>query len=314
MEDQNNNFEKTNIALKFEKLSKNFKDNKILKNLNFEVKKGEFHGFIGSNGAGKTTTFRCLLGFYPDFTGNILINGISNRDVKQSRKYIGYIPEIATFPKKINVVEYLELMARFSNIPEKNAKEIVQKWLDYFEISDELRTKNGNNLSSGQKKKILLIQALISEPEILILDEPAANLDPIARKNLFDTLKKLNNEGKTIFISSHILAELEQYVDSITIIEKGTIITSDALSKLKEKQDFNYLLTTNNNSEALKILKENFKTTNFKEQNNILYINCEANEWNQILNLIIKNNLEIIKAEQFKQKLDDIYFKNISNN
>jgi ABC transporter, ATP-binding protein len=88
----------------------------------------------------------------------------------------------------------------------------------------------------------------------------------------------LNNEGKTIFISSHILAELEQYVDSITIIEKGTIITSDALSKLKEKQDFNYLLTTNNNSEALKILKENFKTTNFKEQNNILYINCEANE------------------------------------
>ena len=205
-------------------------------------------------------------------------------------------------------------MARFSNIPEKNAKEIVQKWLDYFEISDELRTKNGNNLSSGQKKKILLIQALISEPEILILDEPAANLDPIARKNLFDTLKKLNNEGKTIFISSHILAELEQYVDSITIIEKGTIITSDALSKLKEKQDFNYLLTTNNNSEALKILKENFKTTNFKEQNNILYINCEANEWNQILNLIIKNNLEIIKAEQFKQKLDDIYFKNISNN
>ncbi|EPJ17828.1 ABC transporter family protein, partial [Chlamydia psittaci 01DC11] len=80
----------------------------------------------------------------------------------------------------------------------------------YFEISDELRTKNGNNLSSGQKKKILLIQALISEPEILILDEPAANLDPIARKNLFDTLKKLNNEGKTIFISSHILAELEQ--------------------------------------------------------------------------------------------------------
>lgn len=124
----------------------------------------------------------------------------------------------------------------------------------------------------------------------------------------------MNNEGKTIFISSHILAELEQYVDSITIIEKGTIITSDALSKLKEKQDFNYLLTTNNNSEALKILKENFKTTNFKEQNNILYINCEVNEWNQILNLIIKNNLEIIKAEQFKQKLDDIYFKNISNN
>lgn len=124
----------------------------------------------------------------------------------------------------------------------------------------------------------------------------------------------MNKEGKTIFISSHILAELEQYVDSITIIEKGTIITSDALSKLKEKQDFNYLLTTNNNSEALKILKENFKTTNFKEQNNILYINCEVNEWNQILNLIIKNNLEIIKAEQFKQKLDDIYFKNISNN
>ncbi|SFW07031.1 ABC transporter for multidrug [Chlamydia abortus] len=127
MENQNNNFEKTNIALKFEKLSKNFNNNKILKNLNFEVKKGEFHGFIGSNGAGKTTTFRCLLGFYPDFTGNILINGISNRDVKQSRKFIGYIPEIATFPKKINVIEYLELMARFSNIPEKNAKEIVQK-------------------------------------------------------------------------------------------------------------------------------------------------------------------------------------------
>ncbi|WP_027121190.1 ABC transporter ATP-binding protein [Mycoplasma leonicaptivi] len=192
--------------------------------LNFEVKKGSFHAFIGENGAGKTTTIKTIIGSYINYSGDVLINGINIKD-PSSRKALGYVPENAIFPKEIKVYEYLKYLGLLNQLKEKEIEEKIEYYLHKFDIYD-LKYKKPHNFSSGQKKKILLIQALLNEPDIIVLDEPASNLDPTARYELFNLLQELHKKGKTIFISSHILSEIDKFVDSLTLINKGKIVYS----------------------------------------------------------------------------------------
>ncbi|WP_416738223.1 ABC transporter ATP-binding protein [Mycoplasmopsis meleagridis] len=213
--------------LEVKNLTKTYRNNKDIVgifNLNFNLLKGEFHAFIGENGAGKTTTIKSIIGAYNNFEGEILINGISNKKY-ESKKLLGYVPENALFPKEITVYKYLFALAKLNNLKNNLIRKKIDYFLKIFEIT-ELKNKKPFNFSSGQKKKILLIQALMFEPNILILDEPSANLDPTARFNLFKLLSDLNKKGTTIFISSHVLSEIDKYVDSLTLIHKGKIIYS----------------------------------------------------------------------------------------
>ncbi|RIV16384.1 ABC transporter ATP-binding protein [Mycoplasmopsis gallopavonis] len=197
--------------------------------LNFSVEKGSFHAFIGENGAGKTTTIKSIVGAYCNYDGEILIGGIANTK-PESKKLLGYVPENAIFPKDLTTFDYLFALACLNGLNKKEAETKIDQLLAKFEISD-LKNQKPYNFSSGQKKKILLIQALMFEPEILILDEPAANLDPTARYNLFKLLQELNKEGKTIFISSHVLSEIDKYTNSLTLIHQGQIVYSGIKNK-----------------------------------------------------------------------------------
>lgn len=206
-----------NLSKKYNK-----KSNNVIDNLNFEIKSGEFHAFIGANGAGKTTTIKAIVGAYAKFDGKIIIDGFSNY-TSIAKERIGYIAEKAVFPKNLNTLEYLATMAILSGISKKEAFKLAENKLKELNM-ENLYKKNPNNFSSGQKKKVLLTQALINNPKILIMDEPAANLDPIARIELFDLLKQLQSKGVSIFISSHILAELDKYADHVTILDGGKIV------------------------------------------------------------------------------------------
>ncbi|MFV8473466.1 ABC transporter ATP-binding protein [Mycoplasma sp. 4F] len=193
-------------------------------NLNFAVPKGSFHAFIGENGAGKTTTIKSIIGSYDKYDGEILINGINARK-PESKAKLGYVPENAIFPKELTTWEYLYSLALLSGMPKAQAKDKINMLLEKFEISSLSKSKP-YAFSSGQKKKVLLIQALINDPDLIILDEPAANLDPTARYQLFSLLEDLHKEGKSIFISSHVLSEIDKYVDSYTLIHHGKIVSS----------------------------------------------------------------------------------------
>lgn len=206
-----------NLSKKYNK-----KSNNVIDNLNFEIKSGEFHAFIGANGAGKTTTIKAIVGAYAKFDGKIIIDGFPNY-TSIAKERIGYIAEKAVFPKNLNTLEYLATMAILSGISKKEAFKLAENKLKELNMKN-LYKKNPNNFSSGQKKKVLLAQALINNPKILIMDEPAANLDPIARIELFDLLKQLQSKGVSIFISSHILAELDKYADHVTILDGGKIV------------------------------------------------------------------------------------------
>ena len=217
--------------LEIKNYTKKYKKKIAVDNLTFSVKKGEFHGFIGENGAGKTTTIKAIISAYKKFEGEITIFGVNSKK-EESRKKVGYIPETAKFPKSYTTINYLVSMAMLSGMSKKMAKERAYKILELLGIL-ELEKQFPVNFSSGQKKKVLLGQAIIHNPDILIMDEPAANLDPRARLEFFSILKKMQKQGKAIFISSHILTELDKYIDSVTIISQGKLIFSGKLEKLR---------------------------------------------------------------------------------
>ena len=216
-------------AISVQNYTKKFKKFVAVKDINMEVGQGKIHGFIGPNGSGKTTIIKTLIGAYVYKNGLIKIHSFKAGTVK-ANSIIGYIPERASFPSHLNCVQYLQTMAEISGFNSKNAKIKAKEILEQLNLTD-LSNRNPNNFSSGMQKKILLAQALLNDPKVLILDEPAANLDPVARKELFDTLFLLKNSGKSILISSHILSELERIVDEVTFIHYGKIIYSGNLSK-----------------------------------------------------------------------------------
>lgn len=201
------------------------KTNRGIQDINISVNSGDFHAFIGENGAGKTTTIKSIIGAYPNYSGQILIYGKDIKDAS-AKSIIGYVPENAIFPKELSVYQYLYNFSILSNIPKKQTDTKIKQFLKLFNIENLINDKP-YNFSSGQKKKVLLIQALLHDPKLLILDEPAANLDPTARYELFSLLKNLNeNEGITILISSHVLSEIDKYVNSVTLIHNGHIVYS----------------------------------------------------------------------------------------
>ena len=208
-----------NLYMKYKKKDENF----VLNDLNFEIKKGEFHAFIGENGAGKSTTIRIISGLNNDYEGNVLINGLDVKENVKARENFMYIPDKTQFPSKFSVFDFLYNTALLKRNDKEKIKIEIKDLLSKFEI-EETSKRNVNKLSSGQLKKVSLIQAILMKSEFIVLDEPAAFLDPSSRILLFKELKRLNEENNTtILISSHILDEIKNYINAVTFIKKGQI-------------------------------------------------------------------------------------------
>lgn len=227
------NLNSDKIMVEIKNLTKQYKGKAepAVNNISFNILEGQFHAFIGANGAGKTTTIKSIIGAYSNFKykGTILIDGVLNNKIEAKRR-IGYIPENAVFPKKISVINYLADMAALSGYSSFESKKLASEVLANLNMSNFAKNRP-SSFSSGQQKKILLAQALIHNPDILILDEPAANLDPIAREELFMLLIKLQQQGKSIFISSHILDEIGKYATFATILDGGKVVFNDTVNK-----------------------------------------------------------------------------------
>ncbi len=201
----------------------------IIHNISFSVPKGSFHAFIGENGAGKSTTISMIVGLIDSYEGNIFINDNNVKTTNDARKYVSYIPDKAIFPNGLNTKNYLLNCGLLKRDDKHLLNQEIEDWAKHLEIEDILN-RNPNKLSAGQKKKIFLIRAIIERSQLIVLDEPAANLDPTTRIQLFKTLKYLVDNGTTILISSHILDEIKNYATSATFINKGRFIWSGPVS------------------------------------------------------------------------------------
>ncbi|CAM9119533.1 ABC transporter ATP-binding protein [Mycoplasma marinum] len=224
-------------SLEVVKIEKTFKKNKILKACSFKIKKGSFHALVGENGAGKTTLIKTIIGGFPIEKGKILFNGLDVEKNIQEKNILSYVPEKAIFPNNMNLYAYLKLIWKLKGKELDNMDKQIKHLLNQFDLMDR-KNINPNRLSSGQKKKIFLIKILIEKPEIIILDEPAANLDPTARFLFFEELKKINAQGVTVLITSHIISEISKYVNGATFIRKGEIVFTGDIEKDKLEEKF----------------------------------------------------------------------------
>ncbi|MCP4336837.1 MAG: ABC transporter ATP-binding protein [Mycoplasma sp.] len=277
-----------------------------VENITFTVQSGEFHGFIGANGAGKTTTIKSLIGAYVKFEGEVKMFGHKNSTI-EAKKRIGYIPETAKFPKGFSTLKYITYMSYMSGLSMEEAKKYAKNILKKIGL-ESIQNRNPNSFSSGQKKKVLLAQALVHDPDIIIMDEPAANLDPKARIDFFDTLKELQKKGKAIFISSHILAELDKYADSVTIIDGGKIVFSDTVAKATINKDLEFLIETSDKKELEDLLKKTkYKFKSYKSGFLVKLINDD--NVRDMMKKLGNSKMTILTFKNNKMTLDEIYSK-----
>lgn len=203
-----------------------------VENLSFTAQKGEVLGFLGPNGAGKTTTMRILSGFMPPSSGKVTINGLDIiENSLEIRKIVGYLPETVPLYPDMRVFDYLKYMADLRQVKDVETRIIeVLEMVDMTDRSESFIRK----LSKGMRQRVGLAQALIHEPEVLILDEPTIGLDPAQIREVRTLIQKIGKE-KTVLLSTHILSEAQQICDRVLIINKGHIVAEDSPEKLQDR-------------------------------------------------------------------------------
>ena len=203
--------------------------------LTFQVEKGSVYGLIGPNGAGKTTTIKALATLLEPTYGEINLGDISVlHEPEEARKILGYMPDFPPVYDDLRVDEFCDLFAHAYGLDSNQRKSKVEECLGLTDLLDK-RKVLCKSLSRGMKQRALLAKTLVHDPEVLLLDEPAANLDPKARIDLRNLLRKLASEGKTVLVSSHVLSELQDLCDTIGIMKDGTMIHSGTIDEIAEK-------------------------------------------------------------------------------
>jgi ABC-2 type transport system ATP-binding protein len=203
--------------------------------LELRIPNGALFGLIGPNGAGKTTTLRMLAGLLEPTEGEIVLNGqVANHDWRDLRRQIGYMPDFFGVYEDMLVWEYLDFFARCYEIVRQRREQITGELLELVELSEK-RDAYVQTLSRGMRQRLCLAHALVHDPQVLLLDEPASGLDPRARVEMRELLRELGAMGKTIVVSSHILSELAELCDSVGIIEKGRLIASGSLEEIRRQ-------------------------------------------------------------------------------
>lgn len=201
----------------------------VLRDVSFEVAPGEIFGFIGPNGAGKTTTIRIMATLLEPTAGRVEIDGIDvTVDPDRVRRIIGYMPDHAGVYERITVREFLEFFADAYRVPELGIVDAVIELTELTKLEDRLVV----TLSKGMKQRLQIARILLHDPKVLVLDEPASDLDPRARIEVRDLLLELRDLGKTIFLSSHILTELSDVCTSVGILEHGSLVVAGPIGEI----------------------------------------------------------------------------------
>jgi ABC-2 type transport system ATP-binding protein len=213
-------------------LKRYFQKTKAVDDISFEFSAGNVFGFVGPNGAGKTTAMRILATLDDPTAGNAYINGISLvDDPEKARRYVGFMPDTLPTHRDMTVHEYLDFFARAYDIRGAKRRAVVES-IEEFTNLKGIREKFLRALSKGMKQRVSLARAIIHDPPVLVLDEPAAGLDPRARVELRELLRILADRGKAILISSHILTELAEICNGAVIIEQGKILRAGSMEQI----------------------------------------------------------------------------------
>jgi ABC-2 type transport system ATP-binding protein len=294
-------------------LRKQFGKTVAVDNISFAFDSGHIFGFVGPNGAGKTTTMRIIATMEDPTAGDVLLNGISVcQEPELARRAVGYVPDTLPAHGDITVHEYLDFFARsygLRGLKRRQAIEAVEEFTNVTGIRDKLL----KNLSKGMKQRVSLGRVLVYDPDVLVLDEPAAGLDPRARVELRELLLLLAERKKAILISSHILTELTEICNGVVIIERGKILETGTIEEvLKKSAPRRKVAVRALDGENTRMLKELLQTPhveNVRDAGNEVHFELEGDEGAacHVLGHLIAQKYRIVEFRQHKANLEDIF-------
>lgn len=301
-----------NIVVK--NLTKKYGLQKAVDDISFEVKTGEILGFLGPNGAGKTTTMKAITSFLAPNSGSIEVGGISvTEHPEEIKKYIGYLPENNPLYEDMPIIDYLRFVAELQDIPKAEIGRRIFEMIRICGIEGEKHKKIGE-LSKGYRQRVGLAQALIHDPQVLILDEPTTGLDPNQIVEIRELIRKIGRE-KTVILSSHILAEVEATCDRIMIINKGKIVadgTPENLRKQATGREMLRLTIEDGDRDAIfqalqKI--ETVETVDFGKNNQAFEVQSKPGETSRraVFQLCAANGWMLTELTPIETKLEDIF-------
>ncbi len=242
---------KKSSMIQTENLSKEYDGLKVVDGLSLKVEKNEIYGFLGPNGAGKTTTIMMLLGLIPRSSGKIFLLGqeMNPHNVEIKRK-IGVVSESQYLYCEMTAQEYLEFFGEIYEV--QNCQKRIDELMNAVDLEKEKNKKLGA-YSKGMQQKLAFVKALLHDPELLILDEPIANLDPTGIKQIRDLIEQEHRTGRTVFVSSHLLSEVEKLCKKVGIINKGKLLAEDDMENIKRKlsDTVNILIELNRDGQTL---------------------------------------------------------------
>lgn len=301
------------MDISIQHLTKKYGGQLAVDDISFEVKTGEILGFLGPNGAGKTTTMKAIANFLNIDNGEILING---EDAKNGsfKGNIGYLPENNPLYEEMPVMDYLAFCAALQNVNKTQIPESVRKMIKVCGLNREKHKKIGE-LSKGYRQRVGLAQAMIHDPEILILDEPTTGLDPNQIVEIRQLIKDIGKQ-KTVILSTHILPEVEATCDRILIIDQGKIVADGTADSLRKQAQGQQILRVRIIGAAVADISESLKNlsgvkeadvTNSIEQRFELtsHENMTSNE--SVFQLCVRNNWVLLEMIPFETKLEDIF-------
>ena len=290
--------EKNVISIKDFELS--FGSKKIIHGLNFEVKKGEIFGFLGSNGSGKTTTIRALLGIYQADSGELLINGEEFSPEKFGA--IGYLPEERGLYKKEKVIDVMQYFGRLKGLSKKEAQEFSKKYLKRVGLEDKANL-NIDKLSGGQQQKIQLGITIMGKPDLLILDEPTKGFDPVNRQLLMDIIAEENARGATIVMVTHQMEEVEKICNRALLLKDGKVKAYGTVDEIRNQFGKQRIIL-----EFVGKLPKSDKFEIIKKDANYAELSPKVDS-QEILKEFVSNNLQIINFKVQKSTLNEIFLE-----
>ena len=221
-----------NPIIQIENFSMKFGTKTVIKDLSFEVMRGEVFGFLGSNGSGKTTTLRALLGLYEPTAGELLVDG-KPYAVEDGVK-LGYLPEERGLYKKEKVIDTMIYFGRLKGLSKEEARNFSMNYLERVGLSDKAKTKL-DKLSGGQQQKIQLGVTIMGDPELLILDEPTKGFDPVNRRLLMNIIEERQKAGATVVFVTHQMEEVERLCDRVVLLKDGNAVEYGAVADIRKK-------------------------------------------------------------------------------
>jgi len=306
-----------NNLIEFENVSKKYKNLLALDKISFKIKKGEIFGYIGPNGAGKTTTIKILVGLIDKYTGNVYVNGknIFN-NLRDLHRLIGYHPQEAGFQEWRTVDHVFKTFGRLSGLRSDQLEQRTQEILELINLSD-VRYKKIIHLSGGMFQKLRLGQALLHEPQILVLDEPLSGLDPNMRFQFKKIIKKLGKSGITILFSSHILSDVQDVADKIGILNKGKILTIGSPEELQNNFHVGNIIEiiVAENTPLCKNLEDldNIEyVENVKSNQQLIHLKSNADidlSILRIFNVIMEQKCKLRTFNLVKPSLEEVYLR-----